>query len=219
MLPSTMTSRAPLATFSWLYYLKHIRKRLWLVGFIVLLGLGVGAIQVAKTRPLYRASARVLVEQSVMSESVTPFHDAYLASNFKSAFHQTQLKLLKSRSLAREVIATLQLEQHPDFAVANTSRSPGVMQHLQTWASPYAQAVQAYVMEKSGKFLALAPPILQTWMGWSTAAGTAPRPVPATDTPAPLAVQPTTRATVEPNTQDPNCINQCIPQTPEDSFR
>ncbi|ETX07277.1 MAG: hypothetical protein ETSY2_12115 [Candidatus Entotheonella gemina] len=186
MLPSQTASVSPLAKFSWLHYLHHIRKRLWLVIFIVLIGISLGAIQVAKTRPLFRASARVLVEQEVVSSSVTPFHNPYMAHDLKSAFHQTQLKLLKSRSLAREVIASLQLAEHPEFASVNAPQSPGVIQSLKTWAMPYLIELKAYVFEKGEKVLASAPPSLQAWIGWPLETDASPKsPAPSDAAPVP----------------------------------
>ncbi|ETW92733.1 MAG: hypothetical protein ETSY1_42370, partial [Candidatus Entotheonella factor] len=183
MIPSPTTSRSPLAKFSWLYYLHHIRKRLWLVIVIVLFGLSVGAIQVAKTRPLFRASARVLVEQEVMSSSVTPFFDPYMARDLKSAFHQTQLKLLKSRSLAREVIASLQLAEHPEFVAINARKSPGMMQSLKMWVRPYLSRLKVYLRETVKKILTSAPPILQTWIGWTGETDASPSPASAAAVP------------------------------------
>ncbi len=167
--------------------------------FIVLLGISAGAIQVAKTRPLYHASARVLVEQEVMSSSVTPFHDPYIAGDLKTAFHQTQLKLLQSRSLAREVIAALQLEQHPEFAFVNAPKSPGMVQSLKTWAtaSPHVKMLKAYLIETGKKVLESVPPALQVWIGWTVRTETPPSPTPPATASNPLPAPPANRESIE----------------------
>ncbi|PON13302.1 hypothetical protein C2W62_35060 [Candidatus Entotheonella serta] len=134
MLPEKINGKQSQDRFSLTFYLHHIRKRWWLVVLITLVSASIGALQVAKIRPLYRASARVLVEQKVMS-GVSPFNNSSLTSQLKSTFHQTQLKLLKSRSLAREVIATLHLEQHPEFAYVNAPPPPSMISYLKTWAT------------------------------------------------------------------------------------
>ncbi len=174
MLPSKLDSGGLQSPFSLLYYLHHIRKRFWLLILIVLIGISVGGVQVAKTRPLFRASARVLVEQKLMSGEVVPFRNPYLETSFKDAFHQTQLKLLRSRSLARQVIAALKLEQHPEFASINVPPPPGMIQLLKSWAMPHLETFFQYIAEKGEVWLEHAPPTLQVWLGSSPQADSSP---------------------------------------------
>ncbi len=97
------------------YYLHQIRKRLWLVILIALVGLAVGAYQVLSTRPLYRATAKLLVNEKRVSSNVVPFRDPLDPGGRRGGFLGTQVKVLHSPALVAEVISQLGLETHPEF--------------------------------------------------------------------------------------------------------
>ncbi len=108
------TGKAQLVRQFFRHHLYLVRTRLWLVMLITLIGISIGAAIVSHIRPLYRASALVLVEPSSLPK-VTSLHMSSVTPSLQDGFRRTQLKFLKSKSVAQKVIATLQLDQHPEF--------------------------------------------------------------------------------------------------------
>lgn len=97
------------------YYWHQIRKRLWLVILIVFVSLTIGAYQVLSTQPLYRATARLLVNEKRVTANVVPFKDPLATGGRGGGFLRTQAKVLRSPALAEAVIQELGLEHHPEF--------------------------------------------------------------------------------------------------------
>jgi capsular exopolysaccharide synthesis family protein len=95
------------------YYWRQMRKRPWLIIAPLLVCAVASAVLSARTRPLYQATASLLIERD--ASKVVPF-ERLVTGNDASGYYQTQKKILQSRSLARRVIDTLRLQQHPEFA-------------------------------------------------------------------------------------------------------
>ena len=95
-------------------YLEVIRKYKWLLITTSLACAMVAAITSLRAIPLYRASAKLLIEraapQVVKLPEVLPTEAADTAD-----YYPTQYGILKSRSLAWEVVTKLGLQQHPEF--------------------------------------------------------------------------------------------------------
>lgn len=119
------------------YYWRLFRKRLWLIIALVLVSVTVGLIYMAKTRPLYRATAKLLIERE--TPKLVLFAD--IMPPDKASDAQTQYRILQSRSLAQKVIETMQLRSHAEFAPAEAK--PNGLQTLQHLAG----ALLASVME------------------------------------------------------------------------
>src|SRR5262245_41391139 len=67
-------------------------------------------------RPVYTATTRLQIEPS--APNILPFQDVMAsAPDQRNDFYQTQYGLIQSRRVAREVIASLGLDKHPDFQV------------------------------------------------------------------------------------------------------
>ncbi len=113
----------------WRFYWNQLRRRLWLVIAVIVISLAAGAFQVAKTRPLYQASTQLLVQEPTESK-LNPFRDPLAVSG--GVYMRTQLRLLKSRSLALEVVKTLGLDQHPEFAPP-APQTESAVQLLKQW--------------------------------------------------------------------------------------
>jgi capsular exopolysaccharide synthesis family protein len=95
------------------YYWRQIRKRPWLIIASLLVSAVASAMLSARTRPLYQATASLLIEQD--ASKVVPF-EQLTPNDQASGYYQTQHKILQSRSLARRVIEALNLQEHPEFA-------------------------------------------------------------------------------------------------------
>jgi capsular exopolysaccharide synthesis family protein len=67
-------------------------------------------------QPVYTATTRLQIEPS--APNILPFQDVMAtAPDQRNDFYQTQYGLIQSRRVAREVIASLGLDKHPDFKV------------------------------------------------------------------------------------------------------
>ena len=95
-------------------YLAFLRKYKWLLITTSLAGAIVAAISVLRTIPIYSASAKLLIEraapQVVKVPDVLPTEAAGTID-----YYPTQYGILKSLSLAREVVTKLDLQQNPEF--------------------------------------------------------------------------------------------------------
>lgn len=86
-------------------------KRPFLAVVIVIAGLA--AVRSLITRPVYQSSAKVLIERE--SPNILNFKEVAQVDTVRDDYLQTQYKILQSRLIARRVIETLDLLQHPDF--------------------------------------------------------------------------------------------------------
>ncbi len=117
------------------HYLLMFRKWLWLILSVVCVIVTLTLIDTARTRPVYQATARLIIERE--HPHIIPFDEAIGRSPVVdpmvsySSYYQTQYKLLQSRSLAQRVIQSLNLQDHPDFTAAQTA--PGVFTLIQQW--------------------------------------------------------------------------------------
>ncbi len=95
-------------------YLEFLRKYKWLLITTSLAGAIIAAISAFRALPIYRASAKLLIEraapQVVKVPEVLPTEAVGAAD-----YYPTQYGILKSASLAREVVTKLDLQRHPEF--------------------------------------------------------------------------------------------------------
>ncbi len=96
-------------------YLEVILRRKWLILSIISISLFTTLVVSYAMKPLYRATGKI--ELSIQAPKVTKFEDmVMLGSQLQTReFMQTQLKLLKSESLAGRVIDRLQLSANASF--------------------------------------------------------------------------------------------------------
>jgi polysaccharide biosynthesis transport protein len=103
-------------------YLGILRKYKGLLITTSLAGAIIAAIAAFRAVPIYRASAKLLIEraapQVVKVTEVLPTETAGAAD-----YYPTQYGILKSASLAREVVTKLDLQQHPEFVGAPGEKS------------------------------------------------------------------------------------------------
>src|SRR5215471_6002456 len=97
-----------------LSYLEVLRRYKWLLLTTSLACATIAAISSFRAIPIYRASAKLLIEraapQVVKVPEVLPTEAAEAAD-----YYPTQYGILKSLSLAREVVTKLALQRHPEF--------------------------------------------------------------------------------------------------------
>jgi capsular exopolysaccharide synthesis family protein len=95
-------------------YLEVLRKYKWLLITTSLAGAIVAAISAFRAIPVYRASAKLLIErvapQVIKVPEVLPTETVEATD-----YYPTQYSILKSLSLAQEVVTQLALQQQPEF--------------------------------------------------------------------------------------------------------
>lgn len=95
-------------------YWRVLVKRRWVVWTSLLVIVSVVTIGSLLQRKLYRATVRLQIERS--APNVLPFQQISGIPDEFNDFYQTQYGLIQSRRVAREVISSLHLDQHADFA-------------------------------------------------------------------------------------------------------
>ena len=125
------------------FYWRQIRKRPWVILAFVLVGLVLGGLRVAKTRPLYQATAKILIERE--RPKIAPFEEL-MVSGQTASHYETQYQILQSRALARRVIDQLGLRSHPEFA-PKPAPPPVAMQDLQSWLGSLKQTFKSWLFQ------------------------------------------------------------------------
>src|SRR6185295_6487417 len=96
----------------WDYLAVVLRHRKFALA-IFLTATAVATIRTLLTRPVYMATAQILIERE--KSNVLNFKDVTEVDAAKDDYYQTQYRLLQSRSLARRVVESLNLLQDPEF--------------------------------------------------------------------------------------------------------
>lgn len=89
-------------------------KRKWLIVAITTIILLLGGFQTFTSTPLYRAGATILIED--ISSNMMSIEDIFrLGYGFRGSYFNTQLKLLRSRSLAERVARRMRISARPEI--------------------------------------------------------------------------------------------------------
>jgi len=115
--------------FQLLDYWKAIRKRLWLVAGIAVLVTTLTAIYMARKPDIFSASARIQVDlKQANPDLVTPDRQRPL-SNPDPSYFNTQLQLLDSESLLRQVVKEHSLDTNKEFLSAR-NQGTGILRAM-----------------------------------------------------------------------------------------
>ena len=96
-----------------LNYLRVLQKRMWMIVAIFLIALTVTAIGVLTVRPVYRGTATIQIDRE--NPQIVDFREIFAVSAWDDDYYQTHYQVLASRKLAKRVIYTLNISEHPDF--------------------------------------------------------------------------------------------------------
>ena len=108
-------------------YFFVILKRKWLILSLVLVVTALVAIQMYRQPNIYQAAATIQIEQK--PQSVLQTKEIVINTQQDPAYWNTQLKLLESPALARQVVITLDLLNNPDFFGGGQAQ-PGLVSSL-----------------------------------------------------------------------------------------
>jgi polysaccharide biosynthesis transport protein len=101
-------------------YLFVILKRKWLILSLCLVVTSLVAVQMFRQPSIYEAEATIRIEQR--KNNILQSDKFIIGGQPDPNFWGTQLKLLESPALARQVVLTLDLQNNPEFAGAGSSQ-------------------------------------------------------------------------------------------------
>lgn len=102
-------------------YLSVILKRKWLILSLLVVVTSLVAIQMYRLPSIYEATTTILIESK--QASVLESGKGIIINQEDPAYRQTQLRLLQSPALARQVVLTLDLQNNPEFLGSQSSSS------------------------------------------------------------------------------------------------
>jgi capsular exopolysaccharide synthesis family protein len=94
-------------------YWKVIRKRRWTIIASFLIVVITTAVGTLTMRPIYRGTTAIQINKE--NPQIVDFKEIFAVNTMDMDYYQTQYKVLESRSLARRVIQSLKLSEHPEF--------------------------------------------------------------------------------------------------------
>jgi succinoglycan biosynthesis transport protein ExoP len=112
-----------------LEYARVVLKRKWVLATFAAVLVVLAAVLSFTTRPLYRATATLLIDEpgsSLLNIQDVLNSGAYYRSDYLGTYFNTQLRLLTSRSLAERVAKKLNLGARPEFRTERPA-SPGLL--------------------------------------------------------------------------------------------
>ncbi len=80
-------------TFDARFYWRQIRKHPWLILVLALVGLALGGLYLTRTQPVFRATAKLLIERE--GRNVVPFDD-FVQPGRTEAHYETQYQILRA---------------------------------------------------------------------------------------------------------------------------
>ena len=110
-----------------LEYGRVVLKRKWVLLTFAAVLVVLAAVFSFTTRPLYRATATLLIEEpgsSLLNIQDILNSGAYYRTDYLGTYFNTQLRLLTSRSLAERVAKKLNLGARPEFRASGGAASP-----------------------------------------------------------------------------------------------
>ncbi|MBP1717168.1 MAG: putative Protein-tyrosine kinase [Deltaproteobacteria bacterium] len=94
-------------------YWKVVQKRRWVIFAVFLIVVVSTAIVTFTMRPVYRGTTTIQINKE--NPQIVDFKEVFTVNTTDLDYYQTQYKILESRSLARRVIQTLKLTDHPEL--------------------------------------------------------------------------------------------------------
>jgi len=129
--PPLRTVRANRAddSFQLLKLWRAIWQRKWPIAALVVIVTLVAVVAVSVMTPVYRATATLVIDEK-KNQVVTFSTDTAAAEGSNSQYLETQAELIRSRSLATNVVKDLDLAAEPQFAAAQKGQSGGLIKGL-----------------------------------------------------------------------------------------
>ncbi|OQW99230.1 MAG: hypothetical protein BWK80_63300 [Desulfobacteraceae bacterium IS3] len=91
-------------------YYRILKKRKWIIIALFFL------VQTFSATPLYQAAAQIVIEKE--NPNVMSIQEVLAVDSTGTDYYQTQYQIITSRTVARKVIAKLNLQNSPEFCAA-----------------------------------------------------------------------------------------------------
>jgi len=116
-LPAASIRRFPTsAAAGWRTGVQILWERKWILLTVVVMGMSATWLWLSKQIPVYRATARILIEpDTVKILNIQDFVDTGYREWDTLTAVNTQIRILQSRPLAEQVVKSLRLDQNPHF--------------------------------------------------------------------------------------------------------
>jgi succinoglycan biosynthesis transport protein ExoP len=121
-------------------------RRRHVVGAVCLALTLAAGLRAALVRPVYKATAQILIERD--NPSVLSFKEVSQVDAARDDYYQTQYKLLESRALARRVIERLDLLQDPEFGGPRPQELVAAVGSAAPGASPVMESAVDDLLER-----------------------------------------------------------------------
>lgn len=94
-------------------YWKVIRKRRWTIIAFFLIVVMTTTVATYTMKPIYRGTTSVQINKE--NPQIVDFKEIFAVNTMDMDYYQTQYKILESRTLARRVVQSMNLGEHPEF--------------------------------------------------------------------------------------------------------
>lgn len=121
-------------------YWKVIKRRKWLIITFLCIVFTVATIATFTKKPLYKSKGILLIEKEA---NILSFQDILQIEAYREDYYQTQFKLLQSRSLARDVIEKLKLNENEAFTGKKTKNKESSQDNFNS--DPYSLYVNSFL--------------------------------------------------------------------------
>ena len=105
-------------------YWKVLLKRRWTVFALFSIVVVTTMIATFAMKPIYRGTCTIQIDKE--NPQIVDFKEIFAVNTMDQDYYQTQYKILESRTLARRVIESLKLKNHPEFSI----EQPGFFRSL-----------------------------------------------------------------------------------------
>jgi exopolysaccharide transport family protein len=126
-------------------YLDVILKWRWVIITIFLVVVVTVTIHAFVTRPEYKATVRISIEKE--NPNVVSIEEVLQMDTSQADYLQTQVDILKSNSLANEVISRLNLEESPEFKPSEEDLETSWVQSLKDWVQDLKDWVKSFFVK------------------------------------------------------------------------
>ncbi len=110
--------RAPSSDWHWIDYAAVLMDRIWIAVAVLVLAVGIGVYRTWKQTPMYRSSARIMVEENL--PKLLNVEDVLMANARNLQYFNTHVLALNSRSMAEEAMVRIGLDRDPRFLPTNS---------------------------------------------------------------------------------------------------
>jgi len=134
------------------YWIMMVRNW-YLVAAVLLLCFAAGAFITYKTKPVYRATAQLIIEKE-KERYYSTYKEEVDVDTSDLDYYQTQYKLIKKRGLVQQVAKKLKLDEVPEFSEDGTDPADELLEHIEVEPVKGSRLVNVSVDSRSPELAA-----------------------------------------------------------------